>query len=142
MVETIKFSHGWLTREHWLVAHCIETKIMIQSKWIQSCLTFSIFLSLIYGAVIEDRSQRALSIFNIVKVCACLNVVCFWQFRTTKNVSINSYLFLVWKWAVLFVWNEGKFFDSYECFYRVDHKFMDDYKAMMIKDQTWQLKKC
>ena len=26
--------------------------------------------------------------------------------------------------------------------YRVDHEFMDGYKAVQIKDQTWQLKKC
>ena len=26
--------------------------------------------------------------------------------------------------------------------YRVDHEFMDGYKAVLIKDQTWQLKKC
>ena len=25
--------------------------------------------------------------------------------------------------------------------YRVDHEFMDGYKVVLIKDQTWQLKK-
>ena len=67
MVEPIQISHRWLYREQSLTCS-IETEIMIQSIWISNCLTLSIFLSLVYGAVIEDKSQRALSIFNIIKV--------------------------------------------------------------------------
>ena len=50
----------------------------------------------------------------------------------------------LYKWLFqLFYENSYMFyFSQFDNFYRVDHEFMDGYKAVLIKDQTWQLKKC